>query len=190
MGLKIITPPDVEPVTLAAAKLHCRINEEVTDEDELVTALIATAREYCEDYQNRAYIAQTLEATYDCWPRFPVELPRPPLTSVESIKYYDTDDAEYIWALTEYFVDTDNNPGRVALKYGKAVPTALLRPINAVKIRYVAGGAAEGVSSRVKQAILLLVGHWYVNREAVLTGTISKEIEFAVHALLDQERVW
>ncbi|MBP2653348.1 MAG: hypothetical protein H6Q73_917 [Firmicutes bacterium] len=186
MTLKIITGPTTEPVTLDEAKAHCRVDG--TDEDELITALIVAARQYCEQRQNRAYLTQTLELTLDRWPSFPVDIPHPPLVSVESIKYYGTNDKEYIWATTEYFVDTDSEPGRVALNYAKTKPTVTLRPANGVKIRYTAGGS--DVAQTVKQAMLLLIGHWYINREAVLTGTISKEIEFAVAALLNIDRVW
>ncbi|MFP5432845.1 MAG: head-tail connector protein [Alphaproteobacteria bacterium] len=36
----------------------------------------------------------------------------------------------------------------------------------------------------MKAAILLLVGHWYANREAVVTGTIATQLPMAVDALL------
>jgi len=186
MAIKIITEPTTEPVTLDEAKAHCRVDG--TDEDDLITTLIVAARQYCEQRQNRAYLTQTLELTLDRWPRFPVNIPHPPLVSVESIKYYGTDDTEYIWSTTEYFVDADSEPGRVSLRYAKTTPTVTLRPVNGVKVRYVAG--ASEVAQTVKQAMLLLIGHWYINRESVLTGVTSKEIEFAVSALLGIDRVW
>ncbi|WP_312378837.1 head-tail connector protein [Pseudomonas oryzihabitans] len=36
----------------------------------------------------------------------------------------------------------------------------------------------------VEQAILLLVGHWYANREAVVIGTIASDVPLAVERLL------
>ena len=41
-----------------------------------------------------------------------------------------------------------------------------------------------GLTSDVEQAILLLVGHWYANREAVVIGTISSAVPLAVERLL------
>jgi uncharacterized phiE125 gp8 family phage protein len=90
----------------------------------------------------------------------------------------------------DYFVDDKSEPGRVALAYNKSWPTLSLRPTNAVVVQFTAGygDAADDVPQRVKQAMLLLIGHWYEHREAVLTGSISKEIEFT-NSLLWLDRV-
>lgn len=160
-------------------------------EDDLLTALIVAAREYCEGFQNRQYIT----ATWDLWlDNFPagacIRIPLPPLQSVTSIKYYDTANVEAILPLTDYFIDDKSEPGRVALAYGKSWPSTTLRPVNGVCIEFVAGyGLTTAVPKKVKQAILLLIGHWYMNREAAINGSVSKEIEFAVHALLRMERL-
>jgi len=82
-------------------------------------------------------------------------------------------------------VDSVSQPGRLVLKSGQSWPSATLRPANAIVIRFVAGWASLGeLPLRIKQAMLLLIGHWYENREATITGTISREIEFAVSSLL------
>jgi uncharacterized phage protein (predicted DNA packaging) len=44
--------------------------------------------------------------------------------------------------------------------------------------------AEMGLTSDVVQAILLLVGHWYANREAVAVGTIATAMPLAVERLL------
>lgn len=189
MSIKIITPPASEPVLLADAVLHCRIDG--TDENALVTALIVAAREYCEKYSGRAYITQTIRASFDGWPRFPIRLPRPPLASVTSVKYFGEDNTEYTLDAANYYVDTDTEPGRIALASGISLPATTLRDINAVQVTYTAGyGNAAAVPQRVKQAMLLLIGYWYQNREAALAGSTSKEIDFAVHSLLGMDRVW
>ena len=41
-----------------------------------------------------------------------------------------------------------------------------------------------GLTPDVEQAILLLVGHWYANREAVAVGTIATAMPLAVERLL------
>lgn len=66
MRLKLITPPSVEPVTLAEAKLHARI--EIDDDDTLVTSLIIAARRYCETVLRSALITQTWTLYLDGFP--------------------------------------------------------------------------------------------------------------------------
>jgi len=190
MALKLITPPASEPITLAEAKPHLRVD--ITDDDTLITNLIIAARQYCEKFQNRAYITQTWELWLDVWPEKDyITIPLPPLQSVVHVKYYGTDDTEYTMDTADYFVDTKSEPGRVALAYGKSWPTTTLRPANGVAVQFTAGygDAASAVPETVKQAMYLLIGHWYENREATLAGTVSREVEFAVHSLLWQERI-
>ena len=189
MGLKIVTAPQSEPVSLPDMKDHLRVTG--TDEDALITTLIEAAREYCEAYQNRAYITQTWELALDEWPENGIIcIPKPPLQSVTSIKYYGTDGTEYIWDQSDYQVDIHRQPGRVAPMYGKTWPLTTLRPMNGIIITFVAGHAdAEGVPERVKQAIKVLVGHLYEHREATDLKEL-KEVPFAVHALLGLDRIW
>jgi uncharacterized phiE125 gp8 family phage protein len=187
MALRLITAPAVEPVTREEAKAHLRVDS--TDEDTLIDDLIQTAREYCEDYQNRAYLEQTWELVLDSWPDGnEIVLDKPPLQSVTSVTCYDTTGAATVWASSNYIVDTASH--RLALGYGKSWPSVTLQPVAGIVIRYVVGNEeAASVSRRVRQAMLLLIGYWYGNREAGVIGSISKELEFSVHALLDMDRV-
>lgn len=189
MSLVLAQAPATEPITLADAKLHLRV--EIADDDTLITSLITAARQWCEAFQGRAYVTQTWQLWLDEWPEGDaISIPRPPLQSVTSIKYYGADGAEYVVPATDYLVDAKAEPGRVVLGYGKTWPSVMLRPAGAIVIEFVAGyGAESAVPEKVKQAMKLLVGHWYAYREAVVTGSISKELEFTVGALLWQERV-
>jgi len=113
MGLKLVTPPSVEPITLSEAKLHLRVIQD--NEDALIESLITAAREYCEDFQNRAYVEQTWKLTFDEWPEFPFELPKPPLISVEKIEYKDDEGNVTEWDDDNYVVDEYSFLPRVAL---------------------------------------------------------------------------
>lgn len=164
-----------------------------TTEDDLISALITAAREYCEGYTGRALATQTIEAYPPCFPRKnEIEIPYPPLQSVTSVKYTDSSGTETtMTADTDYIVDADSNVGRIVLPYAGTWPTATLYTVNPIKIRYVAGYyASNPIPKMIKQAMLLLIGHWYESREAVLIGqgTMSKKIEFAVDALLSMYR--
>lgn len=63
MAIKIITLLEVEPITLKEAKQHLRMDR--NDDDLLISSLVKQAREWCEDFQNRKYIIQTLEVVLD-----------------------------------------------------------------------------------------------------------------------------
>lgn len=186
-GLKLITTPSTEPVTVSELKTHLRIDS--TTEDTYLGTLIQTAREDCEQFQNRAYITQTWELTLDGWAKFPIKLPRPELVSVTSVKYYDIVDVETTYSTDNYFVDTSSEVGRIGLNYNITLPSTTLRPTNSVIIQYIAGyGAAADVPQRIKHAILMLCGHYYENREASSPVEL-KEIPFAVSNLLWKDRI-
>jgi uncharacterized phiE125 gp8 family phage protein len=193
MNLKLFTPPAVEPVSLADIVAHLRIDS--SDEDSLLLSMIEAARDYCENYQNRAYITQTWELALDTFPSVnEITLPRPLLQSAPTaptVKYYDTVDVEATMAAADYMVDNYAEPGRIVLKYGKTWPSTILRPANGVIIKYVAGygATAATVPERIIQAIKLLVGHMYENRESTDIKEL-KEIPFAVHSLLGLDRIW
>lgn len=187
--LLTITPPAEEPITLAEAKVHCHVDG--SDEDSLLTGLIVAARELCELRARRAFVTQTLERHLECWPASTgIYVPKAPLVSVTSVKYIDSDSVEQTVSSSDYIVDIASQPGRVVLKRNVSWPSAELQVGGAVRVRYVAGyGAASAVPARYKQAIRLLVGHWYENREqvAINQGNL-KTLPFAVDALLMVDR--
>jgi len=193
LGLVLVTPPAVEPINLIEAKTHLRVD--IADDDTLITALITAARGYCEAFQNRAYVTQTWQLWLDDWPdKDRIIIPRPPLQSISSVKYYGTDDTEYVFDAENYFVDTKSEPGRAVLTYNKSWPSVTLRPANAVCVEFVAGYPAEGedlaanVPEKIKAAIKLVLGHLYERREEGVEKALS-ELPFGAKALLWQERV-
>ncbi len=171
---RLETAASVEPVTAANVKLYARVAHSV--EDTLITSWIKAARKLAEDYQHRSYVEQVYRMTYDNFPGTCIEFPRPPLISVDSVKYYDVDDAEAAFASSNYFVDLNSEIGRLALNDGVAWPTVSLRPINALIIDFTAGYGtdADAVPDSVKNAIYIYCTHMYENRESE-NGTIPKE---------------
>lgn len=190
--IKITTAPATEPVTETEAKLHCRVDH--ATEDAIFTRLIKLARVQCEQISARSFVTRTFTAALDCWPGWTFELPYPPLAGITSIKYYD--DAGSPAATVDsadYFVDANSEPGRVALVSGAAWPSVNLRPINGVEIIYTAGyGNAAAVPEQYKQAMLLLIGHLYENRESVVVqqGVSLVQVPQAVEWLLLTDRAY
>lgn len=179
-----VSAPTPEPISLVEAKAHLRIdNGDLIEDGVIVTPLITAAREYCENITGRALAPQTITAYPDDWG--PWRLPRPPVVSIESIKYYDRDSAEYTLETSAYQLDKVGN----ALFILKT-PAVSLREINPIEIVYKAG---EACPMAVRQAMLLLIGHWYQSREAIAQAGIkvySVELELGVKRLLNQYKVW
>lgn len=162
-------------------------------DDDLLNALITTARQHVENTLRRSLITQTWELWLDAFPSADyIEVPLPPLISVTSITYYDVDDTVATMDADEYFVDVKSEPGRIGLNDGETWPSTTLRPRNGVCVTFVSGyGAAAAVPKAIKQAMLLLLAHLYENREAVTTsGGAPNELPFAVNALLAPYRIW
>ncbi|WP_217639403.1 head-tail connector protein [Aneurinibacillus thermoaerophilus] len=192
--MRLVIPPLAEPLSLEEAKMHLRV--EYDDEDAMIQSLIRAAREYCENFQRRAYVSQVWELYLDTFPA-QIELPRPPLLSVEAITYRDAKGEQHTLSPDAYIIDAATEPGRVFIT---SAPKIALFPASPVTIRFVAGyepvitdgntDYAAGVPDAVKQAMRLLIGHWYENREAVTIGQMPTAVPFSVEALLWQDRVF
>ncbi len=142
-------------------------------DDIYVSALIVAARERVELFLRRALITQTFEYTLD---QFPVnsfiDLPRPPLRSVEWIKYIDTTGNQQTLPPETYVVDASSNEmGPVALAWNRFWPITR-RSINSMLIRFVAGygDKAEDVPQAIRHSILIEISSLYENREDVVVG--------------------
>lgn len=191
MSLTVATAPAIEPVTLSEMKDHLRVD--VDEDNVLIAGLISAAREYCEQAARRTFINTTYDLTLDGWPADGLfVLPQPPLSSVTGIYYTDEDGAEATYDSANYIVDSGSEPGRVRLKPTAAFPSTTLQSINGVRVRFVAGygSTTASVPARYRQAIKLLVGHWYENRETVLAaqGFSVLQMPLAVQALLTIDR--
>lgn len=187
MSYKIITAPVVEPVSLAEAKVHCRVD--VSDDDALITSLITAARESAEHETGRALCTQTRELVLDAFPDAFV-LRGAPVQSVVSIKYLDSTGVEQTLDPADYILDNDSEPGFAVIGYGKAWPESYAT-INAVRVRYVCGyGAASDVPASIKAWILLAVGTLYAQRETTVIGQSSSLPDRFWHRLLDQHIIY
>ncbi len=186
MSIKRIVDPSIEPVSLEEARAHLNVTASGSPathaDDDLIESLIQAAREWCETFTGRAFIEQTWQIKLDSFPH-KFRLPRPPLMSVTSIQYVDTAGDTQTLATSVYRVDSDSEPGRVTLEHGQVWPSTL-NVTNAVTLTYQAGydsGSspqdASKVPRAVKQAILLMVGNMYENREEMVVGTVTAEVK-------------
>jgi len=190
------TAPAVEPVSVAEAKEHLRVD--ISDDDTYIGSLITSARKYCEEYLDRALVSQQLTMRMDTFP-YEFELPRPPMatsgTLTATTVTYALDPGSSGTATpttatlsaSSYRVDRDATPGRIRTVYNGTWPSHLTDP-NAVTVTWWAGYGAAGsdVPQAIRHAMLMLIGHLYENRQAaVATGAVPQDVPFGVKALLD-----
>lgn len=164
--------PAVEPVSLAEAKTHCRVD--TSDDDAYIGTLITAAREYIEEALDISTISQTWEARYDVFPLWEIILPRPPMAAGTVTVVY-RDEAGQLRTVTSaadaFQVDKNVVPGRIYPLYNQVWP-AVRGDENSVTVRWIAGYGASGAScpAILRQACLLLCAHWYEMRQPVFAG--------------------
>jgi uncharacterized phiE125 gp8 family phage protein len=208
--LSIVTAPAAEPISTATAKEWLRIESGVTADDTLIDALVVAARQHVEEYCQIRLITQTVRQTLDRWPGYRanaimpndgrisdwkngevdyVELIARPVQSITSVTLYDDAGNSDTWASSNYRLSAPGDRSRLVPTDNAAWPSAERRS-DAIEIVYVAGfgNAGSDVPDAILKAMKLLVAHWYENREAVVIGTITAELPFAVKALLQPYR--
>ena len=178
--------PASTPVTLAQAKLHCRVDHD--NEDTLITALIAAATDHLDGFTGilgRALITQTWRQDFGGFSSA-LRLPLRPVASISSVTYYDGGNAQQTLSPSVYGLFTDERGAHVALKPDQVWPGTFSRS-DAVSVTFIAGVADASVPQPIKQAMLLMIGHWYAGREAVAAGDM-RSVPMAVDALLQPYR--
>jgi uncharacterized phiE125 gp8 family phage protein len=185
--MKVITPPASEPVTLAEMRTQLGYTDASdTTSDTTITRRIIEARQWVEGFIRRALINQTLEIRQDCFTEC-IKLPHPPVSSITSVKYIDTDGVEQTLGSSNYVLDDYPLVPFIREAYGIAWPSTRDEP-NAVRVRYVAGyGAnASDVPQLIREAIMLIVGHWMNFQPQSENGLVLARVPYAVQDMLSQ----
>lgn len=188
MTAALLTPPALEPVTLADAKAHLRIDG--GDDDQLLTAAIAAARVHVEAMTRRVLIEQGWRVYFDHWPRKRiVTIPVAPLLGVDAITVYDAAGDPLVLSEDDYEVDTASVPGRLVL--AATVPIVVGRTVNGIEIDVTAGYGASSVDvpAPLRQAVMMLVAHWYEHRGAVGHDLAVAVPPFGFDALIAPYRI-
>ena len=198
MKYRITTPPSIEPVTLAEARTHLRIEPYGSPlehpDDTYISSAISVAREFCEQYLERALATQTITMVADNFSK-PLLLPNAPIQSVTDITYVDENGATQTLATTVYELDTFGN--KIRLKYDQVYPNTRVQE-DAVTVTYVAG-YTNGESpdtyplpAPIKAAMLLIIGNQYENRQQDVLGSTRisfNSLPLGVYNLLQPYRL-
>lgn len=188
MSAFILSGPALEPVTLGEAKAHLRVDH--TYEDTLIQSLVTAARLHVETLTGRALIDQSWRVTLDRWPdNRIVALPIGPVGAVTAIRVYDADDIVATIDPSAYLLDATGVPARIALRQGVGWPLPG-RAIAGIEIDFAAGygPAATDVPEPLRRALMMLVAHWYEQREPVTLGGAALPVPLGAEAILSPYR--
>lgn len=186
MDLTVITPPSDRAVELETAKRHLRVDHD--HDDAYIEDLIDSAVAYCETLSQTAFMRQTLRLTLGCFPASEmIKLPKGPVHAIAEVEYDTADEVGIVMDADDYRL-AKTTPALVLRTSGASWPSATKGP-GSVRVTYEVGlDDAASLPPQCRQAVLLVVGHWYANREAVAQGNVGREVEMGVRALMQQ--VW
>ena len=197
---QVVSPPALEPLTVAAAKSHLRVD--TTADDGLIGELIRACRFHLERQYDIAMVTQTLQLNLDYFPywwlwrgnssnyvswymdrSYYTQLRlRGPVQSVVSVKY--TDSAGNLQTLSPslYVLDQYSQPARLVPALNTQWPATAIGGINSVQVQFVTGyGPSDtDVPENIQGALKLLLGHFYENREEVVTDARVAAIQMPI----------
>lgn len=183
----VLITPASPIVTAAEAMRQCRIDADALDTAALaeVTALlegyIAAATALLEGWNGVlggvCLGAQTWRQDFNCLTRC-LELELAPVTGITSIKWRDPNGIESTIASENYQLFTDAGGEAVCRFRNSFTLPGILDEFAAVSVTFTAGYAT--VPKPIIQAILLMVGAWYENREETVIGVSVASMPDAV----------
>lgn len=168
----LITPPTDLPVSLDEVKRHLR--EDFADDDPVLELLLRAAVDRLDGWRGLgiAIVTQTWRQDYPSFDRRCLRIPLGPVASITSITYVDGNKTTQTLAADQYRLLRDARGHFIVPADDVTWPATDCRP-DAVAVTYVAGVEAANVPASLKAAILMLVGHFSKNREAVLAGDLA-----------------
>ncbi len=184
MSLVMTSGPALEPVSLAEAKAHLRVDG--TAEDALIQSLIVTSRLHIEAALGLALITQSWSYFLDRWPKGGrLVLPLGPVAAISHVRVWNEEGGSESLALSGFLLDGHGMPPRLVALAG-ALPLTPGRVANGIEVGFTAGfgAASTDVPATIRHALLLLVAHWYEHREPVEIGVGVNAVPAMVSDLL------
>jgi uncharacterized phiE125 gp8 family phage protein len=172
--LKVLTPPESEPVTLEEAKAQIGLMPDQDEHDTLLAGQIATARRLIEARLGIAILATEYRATWKTAPAV-LRLPAPPLLTGSAYGLVVTADDVELDEGDDYEVEPDAVPATIELSKGTG---------KRVVVTYWAGvEPGDQIDPLLRSAILAYVEHQFNNRGVIATDG-STELPQAFDTLL------
>ena len=184
----LLTAPAGEPISLADMKTFLRI--EHSDDDATISALIAGARIHIEAHPRRALMTQSWRLTRDVWPgsgRLPL-LPAP-LRTLLAVRVFRADGTAQLLDPAGFGIDRIAAPAVLTFERGALPAPGRIAGGIELDIEAGYGAAASDVPEPLRQAIRLLVAHWYENRALIAASGEVARVPYSVAGLIAPSRV-
>ncbi|WP_299312368.1 head-tail connector protein [uncultured Halomonas sp.] len=181
-------------ITLADAKLHLRLitsleeAEAYTAEDGLVQGLIDAAYDHAYQITRVRFRPSTETLVLDGFPSGSesILLPWTPVTGIDSLEYVDPEGVEQSLDAEALRLDARPIYPTLAPQWGSEWPATIGEPES---VTITAAVGHEHTPGDVRAALLLLIGHLYENREAVVVGTSASQVPLGVEILLAPHKI-
>jgi len=183
MALVMTSGPAAEPVTLQEAKAHLRVDHAF--EDVLISSLILTSRLHVEAALDLALIDQSWTLQLDRWPDSGiVDIPLSPVKTISAVRVKDANGVVTVIEPESYMADKASRPARVVFEPGSQ-PQSGLRA-GGIEITFTTGFGTQpsSVPAPLRHAILMLVAHWYDNRNLAEAGSAAARIPEQISDLI------
>lgn len=167
-------------VTLDNVKAHLRVT--TTDEDTIIGFYRAAAIQWVENYTNHILSSQVVTDNYAAWGDYltlyhqPITVGDPTPTLVVEYTNGEGDTVEY----EDRVIRDQRYPWTIYPPAGENFPA--LGTNGTISVTYTAGYASGAVPDALNHAVLLLAGHFFVNRSAVSADSVE-EVDLAVRSL-------
>lgn len=187
MAYSVTTPPGAEPVLVAEMRAMQRLDDD--EAEEVISSILAAARGVAEAYLRRKLITQTVAVTFDAFAPV-LSLPVGPVQSIASVTYLDPQGVTQTLAANLYRLLGARTPALVVPAYLATWPVTRAEA-EAVTVQAVVGygDAGADVPPPIRQAIHMIAGHLWQNREAVAEMELA-EMPLGPRTLLAPYRFW
>lgn len=190
--LQLVTPPAKEPLEVDQLGAdHIRVLEDA-EEQEYIQGLIVVCREHAEGFLRRPLITQVWRLLIDQFPRT-IDLPLPPLQSVDTIKYIATDGVQTLLPSSEYKVSPvpttarKQKPRRSRIRpaFGFAWPSTQ-HETDAVEVEFTCGYGDDGedIPAVILHGMKMVGAELYIQRKQSLQDVFMHE------AAIKAENLW
>lgn len=168
-------------IELTDAKAHLRVLDDA--EDAYISNLISSAILHVENETGRKFLQQTIVRSFEGFADV-LPLSVTPVMSVDNVSYVNVNgDTQQ---LTGYYISRGDFRTCILPAFGGSFP-AVKAGYESVTVTYTAG--ASQWPRPISQAVLLLVGHWFANREAVVVGAAVSDLPLAYASLIQPYKV-